>query len=143
VAGQDSVEATLGAYKAAVYDKDVDAFVALYDDAARTFDMWGNWSYEGTAAIRQLATDWFRSLGDERVEVAFDEVKSASGDDVAVVHAFITFTGLSADGEKLRAMTNRITWGLRKTGGNSWKIVHEHTSAPADFETGKVVLERP
>src|SRR5947209_7289733 len=58
MAGQDSVEATLGAYKAAVYDKDVEAFVSLYDEAARTFDMWGSWSYEGTAAIRRLTTDW-------------------------------------------------------------------------------------
>jgi ketosteroid isomerase-like protein len=143
MAGHDSVEAMLDAYESAVYDKDVEAFVLLYDDRARTFDMWGSWSYEGTAAIRQLATGWFGSLGEERVAVGFDEVQSSAGEDVAVVHAFVTFTRLSADGEKLRAMTNRLTWGLRKTDDGSLKIAHEHTSAPADFETGRVVLERP
>jgi ketosteroid isomerase-like protein len=38
-------------------------------------------------------------------------------------------------------MNNRLSWGLRKTGG-SWKVVHEHTSAPVEMETGKVDLKR-
>jgi uncharacterized protein (TIGR02246 family) len=142
MAGQESVEAALDKYKATVYEKDVEAFVALYDEQARTFDMWGAWSYEGTAALRNLATEWFGSLGDERVDVRFDEVQTVTGNDTAVLHAFVTFTGLSANGDKLRAMTNRFTWGLRKDGEGSWKVVHEHTSAPVDFDTAKVILER-
>ena len=38
-------------------------------------------------------------------------------------------------------MNNRLTWGLRKTHG-TWKVVHEHTSAPVDMSTGKVDLAR-
>jgi ketosteroid isomerase-like protein len=38
-------------------------------------------------------------------------------------------------------MENRLTWALERRGGE-WKIVHEHTSAPADFETAKVRLRR-
>ena len=141
MAAQETVEGTLEAYRSAVQAKDVDAFVSLYDEDARTFDMWGLWSYEGATALRKLADEWFRSVGDDRIEVQFDEVHTTVGDDTAVLHAFVTFAGVSPSGERLRAMTNRFTWGLRRTDG-SWKVVHEHTSAPLDFETSKVILER-
>ena len=39
-------------------------------------------------------------------------------------------------------MNNRLTWTLRRADDGSWKIVHEHTSASADFETSKVMLQR-
>ena len=51
------------------------------------------------------------------------------------------YRGLSADGEELRSMNNRLTWVLRKDANGVWKIVHEHTSAPAGDE-GKVQLRR-
>ena len=38
-------------------------------------------------------------------------------------------------------MQNRLTWVLKQKDG-AWKIVHEHTSAPVDFETAKVILQR-
>ena len=38
-------------------------------------------------------------------------------------------------------MQNRLTWALVRR-GYAWKIVHEHTSAPVDHATGKVVLKR-
>ena len=138
----EKVERVLEAYRAAVHDKDVEAFVALYDDDLRVFDAWGQWSYDGLAAWRQMAVEWFGSLGSERVGVEHQDVRSVVGDGVAVVHAFVTFKGLSPGGEELRAMDNRLTWALRRSGNGTWKIVHEHSSAPADFETSKVMLQR-
>src|SRR4051794_30387638 len=35
----------LNAYKAAVFAKDVDAFLSLYDVDVLIYDMWGVWSY--------------------------------------------------------------------------------------------------
>jgi uncharacterized protein (TIGR02246 family) len=131
----------LDAYKAAVHAKDVDAFMALFDDDVRIFDMWGRWSYDGAAAWRAMAADWFGSLGGERVAVDFDEVQTLVAGDLAVASAFVTFTGLSADGRKLRSLNNRLTWALRLQAG-TWKVVHEHTSAPVAHETGKVTLQR-
>ncbi len=131
----------LDAYKAAVYAKDVEAFVALYDQDVRVFDMWGRWSYDGAEAWRGMVTNWFDSLGTERVAVDFAEVQTTSARDVVVAHAFVTYRGLSAKGEALRAMRNRVTVVLRQKDG-TWKIVYEHSSAPADFETSKVMLER-
>ena len=80
------------------------------------------------------------SAGQQAVD--FDDVQTVVGDEVPVVTAFVTYKGLSADGTKLRAMNNRLTWGLRKTGAGRWEVVHEHSSAPVDFDTGKVDLQR-
>lgn len=135
------VAVLLESYRDAVYAKDVEAFIAIFADDVRVFDMWGTWSHDGIDSWREMAVGWFGSLGDELVRVAFDDVQTTVGDDTAVLSAFVTFAGLSADGEELRSMNNRLTWGLRKTGG-TWKVVHEHTSAPVELATGKVDLER-
>ena len=135
------MEQMLDAYAAAVRAKDVDAFLALYADDVRNFDLWSVWSYDGKDALRGMVEEWFGSLGDDVVAVEFDEVRTQAGDDVGAVSAFLTFRGLSAEGEELRSMNNRLTWVLRKDGDGTWKIVHEHTSAPAGDE-GKVQLRR-
>ncbi|WP_429875579.1 nuclear transport factor 2 family protein [Fictibacillus sp. NRS-1165] len=40
--------------------------------------------------------------------------------------------------EKLRQITNRFTFGLKKE-NNSWKIIHQHSSLPISMETGKCI----
>lgn len=132
----------LAAYAAAVRAKDVDAFVGLYADDVRNFDLWQEWTYDGKDALRGMVEEWFGSLAaDEEVAVTFDEVRMQEGAEVAAVSAFTTFAALSPDGEELRSMNNRLTWVLRKDTDGAWKIAHEHTSAPAG-EGGKVQLRR-
>jgi uncharacterized protein (TIGR02246 family) len=138
---QKPIMQVLDAYVAAVFAKDVDAFIALYDRDVRIFDMWGRWSYDGLEAWRGMVSEWFGSLGTERVGVVMDDVHIVVSHDLAVAQAFVTFKGLSADGRELRAMQNRLTCALKKVDG-AWKILHEHTSSPADFETAKVMLKR-
>jgi uncharacterized protein (TIGR02246 family) len=136
------MDAMLDAYAAAVRSKDVDALVGLYADDVRTFDLWSEWSYDGKDAFRGMVAEWFGSLpDDEVVSVTFDEVRTQAGTDVAAVNAFTTFAAVSPDGTELRSMNNRLTWVLRKSADGAWKIVHEHTSAPAGDE-GKVQLRR-
>ena len=132
----------LTAYAAAVRAKDVEAFLDLYADDVRNFDLWSEWSYDGKDALRAMVTEWFGSLpDDEVVAVEFDDVRTQPGSEVAAVSAFTTFAAVSPDGTELRSMNNRLTWILRKDAGGAWKIVHEHTSAPAGDE-GKVQLRR-
>jgi ketosteroid isomerase-like protein len=86
--------------------------------------------------------EWFGSLPeDEVVAVRFDDVRTQPGPDVSALTAFTTFAAVSPDGTESRSMNNRLTWVLRKEADGSWKIVHEHSSAPAG-EGGKVQLER-
>lgn len=138
---EQSILQVLDAYKSAVFSKDVDAFVALYDQNVRVFDMWGEWSYTGVESWRGMVKNWFDSLGSERVVVAFDEVQVVTTHELAIASAFVTYQGVSAQNEALRAMQNRITMAIKHIGG-TWKIVHEHSSAPVDFETAKVILKR-
>lgn len=136
------VEQALDAYAAAVYAKDVESFTALYDDNVHVYDSWSQWEHSGIDVWRTMAGEWFGSLGDERVAVEFADVRSVVGDQVAFGHAAITFTGISAAGERLRSVTNRLPLGLAKHNGG-WKIIHEHASLPIDLETGKGIFTRP
>ena len=136
------MEQLLNAYADAARAKDVDAFVGLYSDDVRTFDLWEQWTYDGKDALRAMVAEWFGSLpADEEVAIRFDDVRTQAGSDVAAVSAFTTFAAVSPDGTELRSMNNRLTWVLQKEADDSWKIIHEHTSAPAGDE-GKVLLRR-
>lgn len=134
------MEEMLDRYAAAVSAKDVNAFVDLYADDVRTFDLWSEWSYDGKDALRGMVAEWFGSLADDEVvAVKFDDVRTQAGNDVAAVSTFTTFAAESPDGTELRSMNNRLTWILRRSAAGTWQIVHEHTSAPAGSE-GKVQL---
>lgn len=139
---RSEIKAVLDKYRTAVHAKDVKALMALYDDNVRVFDLWGQWVFNGAGEWRQPLEEWFHSLGQDRSSPEFRDVQMEIGDGLAAVNAFVTYRGLSADGKELRSMDNRITWILRKHDDGAWKIVHEHTSAPVDFETGKVTLKR-
>jgi len=142
VNGVDSaVRSVLDGYRAAVFAQDVDAFVALYDAELQVFDMWGQWSHRGLAAWRTMGAQWFGSLGTERVVVDFSDVHTIVSPELAVAHAFVTYTAIDVGGAKLRSLDNRMTLALKPRGG-AWKIVHEHSSSPIDFETTKAIFKR-
>ena len=50
----------LSAYAAAVNAKDVEAFVALYDEDVHVYDTWGTWEYNGIEAWRAMAASGWR-----------------------------------------------------------------------------------
>ena len=128
-------------YKSAVLAKNAETLMHLYDPGVRVFDTWGKWSYEGSAAWRIAVEGWFSSLGTETVKVDFAEVEIFGHQGMASMSAFVTYAGLSAQGQPLRAMQNRISWVLRES-GHVLRIIHEHTSAPVGFEDAKAILAR-
>ncbi|OOG51106.1 nuclear transport factor 2 family protein [Rhodanobacter sp. C01] len=131
----------LETYKSAVLVKEVDAFMHLYDSDVRVFDTWGVWTYEGAAAWRVAIEGWFSSLQDEKCRVAFDDVKIIDSPGFAAMSAVATYTGISAQGQDIHSMQNRISWVL-KTSGDVLRVVHEHTSVPVGFEDSKAILKR-
>ena len=137
-----AIDQVLEKYKSAVYAKDAVAFMRLYDPKVRVFDTWGVWSYEGSAAWHMAVEAWFTSLGAERVKVNFEGVQCSGTLDFAIVSAVATYAGISAQGEPLRDMQNRLSWALKKT-GHVLRIVHEHTSVPVGFEDSKAIFKRP
>lgn len=138
---EKQVQKVFEGYKTAVFEKDVEAFLSHYAEDIYIFDMWGKWSYEGIQAWRGMVTSWFGSLGDEEVVVDFDDVQINGTDDIAVAHAYVTFKAISADGQELRSMNNRLTLALKRT-SKGWKVFHEHSSAPIDGDTLIVMLKR-
>src|SRR4051812_37898593 len=72
---ETSVRELLDAYKAAVWDRNVDDFLNLYEPEARVFDTWAVWCYDGVAGRRAAIGHWFGSLGNERVRVAFADLQ--------------------------------------------------------------------
>jgi len=125
----------------AVYKKDLEAYLALYDEKILVFDMWQEWAYDGLSAWRTMVEGWFSSLGSDRDRVTFREQRVEVSGDMGYVTAFVRFAAVSETGEELRFLDNRLTWVIRRTGA-SWKIVHQHTSGPIDFSTMKVVLKK-
>ena len=121
----------LDEYRAAAAAKDVDRFVALYDDEVRVFDLWGRWSYEGRADWRVAVAEWFRSLGAEGVEVSFSQVAVTRDATFASVSAIVTYANVPTGDAPRRSMDNRLTWVVRRR-DDAWRVVHEHTSAPVD-----------
>ena len=128
-------------YKSAVLAKNVETLMHVYDPEVRVFDAWGTWSYEGAAAWRIAVEGWFSSLGSETVRVTFDDVKILSGQGFASVSAIVTYAGVSAQGEEIRSMQNRISWVFEMS-GHVLRVIHEHTSAPIGFDDSKAILKR-
>ena len=133
-------ERVLELYKAAVYDRNVEAFLQLYDKDARVYDTWSVWSYEGAAARRNGIEEWFSSLGDERVKVSFDDVRVIVDQGLTLLTATGRYAAVSPEGVEVRSMQNRFTWALKPKEGE-WLIVHEHTSTPVDNNL-RAILQR-
>lgn len=135
------LESLFQIYKTAVFQKDLEAFVSIFDEDVRVFDMWQYWVYDGLPAWREMVEDWFTSLGSDKDVVTFDDIQVHENGDLAIMTAFMKFTAVSEKGEELRYLQNRMTWIARKK-DESWKIIHQHTSSPVDVETMKVILKR-
>jgi ketosteroid isomerase-like protein len=138
---EKEIRRVIGSYEAAVFARDVEAFMRLYHPTVRVFDAWGVWLYEGAPAWRIAVEGWFASLASERVKVSFSELQTAAEHTMAVVSAIVTYAAESAQGAPLRSMQNRITWVLRES-GHVLRIAHEHTSTPIGFEDSKAILTR-
>ena len=136
-----AIEALFEAYKNAVYQKDLEAFADIFDEQVLVFDMWMQWTYEGLPAWRAMAREWFTSLGTDRDLVTFSNIQIQASGDIATATAFVRFTAVSEKGEELRYLENRLTWVVQQK-GSIWKIIHQHTSSPINFETMQVILKR-
>lgn len=139
---EPAIVRVMEAYKAAVAARDIVAFMRLYDPVVRVFDAWGVWTYEGAAPWQVAVEGWFTSRSNDRLTATFEDVNAVSTPAFACLSAIVSYTVVSAQGEPLNAMQNRLSWVL-KTSGHVPRIIHEHTSSPIGFEDGKAILERP
>ena len=137
----DQVLQILDDYKAAVFAKNVNAFIALYDRNVTVFDMWGAWSYDGIDAWREMAKGWLGSLGTDRVVVEFSDASAIVTDDMGVIHTYIKYAAVDPDDKELRSMDSRLSLMLRRN-PDGWRIIHQHSSSPISPETTKAIFQR-
>ncbi|HEX2608258.1 MAG TPA: nuclear transport factor 2 family protein [Flavisolibacter sp.] len=127
-------------YKDAAWNKDNEAILDLYDDKALIFDMWNKGFIASGPEWTEVITSWLSSLGDEQVQVDFQNVTIRQSSDTGYATALIQFKAISKDGLVLRSMRNRITLGFAKS-GNAWKVQHQHTSAPIHPDRLTAILD--
>lgn len=130
------------AYKAGVEAADEEAFLALYEDQVQVFDIWDEWSLSGIGDWRSMAKDWFGSLGQDRLNVSFTKIDWRESESIAYLTAFVRFAAHDSSGKELRSLSERITVVLRKHASGSWKVAHQHTSAPISSQNMGAILER-
>ncbi|MCM3639376.1 nuclear transport factor 2 family protein [Sporosarcina luteola] len=136
------VQDVLENYRSAVYEKDVEKFLSLYASEVHIYDCWGNWESKGISSWKENVVEWFKGLSADGIllKVEFDDLVVEENSDLAFVHCAVTFAAYLEDScEKLRQMTNRFTFGLKKS-NESWVIAHEHSSLPINMETGKGIF---
>ncbi|RYZ92788.1 MAG: DUF4440 domain-containing protein [Proteobacteria bacterium] len=122
-------------YAEAVRAADVEGYTQLYDSRVRIFDRWNDWQAKGQNSCREQATEWFGSLGSERVLVTFSDVEITEAKDLAILTAIVRYESHDSDNHVLRFLDERITVGFERTDGGEWKVIHQHTSAPTDGST--------
>ncbi|MGP4081514.1 YybH family protein [Pseudalkalibacillus sp. R45] len=129
-------------YKYGVYEKDVDQFLSIFAPDVHIYDCWGDWESKGISSWRENVVNWFNGLREDGdlLKVDFNDLTIEENTNVAFVHCAVTFAAYrEKSGEKLRQMTNRFTFGLKKV-NESWLITHQHSSLPINMETGKGIF---
>ncbi|MBD7986263.1 nuclear transport factor 2 family protein [Sporosarcina sp. Sa2YVA2] len=128
-------------YETAVFEKNVERFMSSFSPDIHLYDCWDDWEIKGIAQWREVVDAWFNDLRKEGVllKTAFTDVVVEEHGDLGLVYCAVTYAAHDKSGEKLRQMTNRFTFGLRKR-NESWSIVHSHSSLPVSSETGNGIF---
>ncbi|RIV72195.1 hypothetical protein D2U88_05710 [Flagellimonas aequoris] len=135
-----TIEDFFTAYQEAVWQKDANALLGLYDTEAVQFDMWDRGFYPNLEEWKPGIKNWLGSLGDEKVKVDFEMIKIHLSETIGFASGLIKFQAISPKGAVLRSMKNRITVGFSK-GADRWTVVHQHISAPISSENLSGILD--
>ena len=137
----DGVAHLARGYAAAAAARDIDAFMALYDDAVVVHELFSEATVVGADAWRAQVATWFGDLGEDEENLVEPQELTVHADGrVALAHGLVRYGALNTDGSLKYGMVNRLTWGLRRGDDGVWRIVHEHTSVPLDPATMTPVL---
>lgn len=139
VQAASEVTALVERWAAASRTADLEVIMGCYAEDVRAFDAIGPLQFDGW---KPYADHWAYCMqfmaGGQMIFNPHDIRVEADGD-VAFAHLLIECGCENAQGEMESGWT-RGTMGCRKFGG-SWKIMHDHFSAPFDPETGKAALD--
>ena len=132
------VRAVIEGWEKAFRAKDMDGVMAMYAPDVVAFDAVPPLQYKGSTAYRGNYQKFFEQYAGP-VEVELRELNITAGGNTAFSSGLMRVGGVSKTGEN-SSVWLRITDCFRKMHGK-WTVVHEHVSAPVDFDTGKGVLD--
>ncbi|WP_085709685.1 MULTISPECIES: nuclear transport factor 2 family protein [unclassified Pseudomonas] len=135
---QAQIQAIIDTYRQAVMTKDVEKVMTLYADDILSFDAIKALQFKGKEAYR---AHWIACMemcpGPHIFE--FHEIAIETGDNIAFAHWVANCGGTNDKGET-QSCWMRATACYRLIGG-TWKIAHEHWSAPFDPMTGSTLFD--
>ena len=120
--------------------RDLDGIMSVYapDVTIVSYDIVPPLQFVGKEAYRTDYQEFLKQF-DGPLDVEYRDMRIVAGRDVAFIHALERLSGTTKNGQK-SDLWLRATSGLQKINGK-WYIVHDHVSVPADFETGKAMLD--
>ncbi|RIJ10728.1 DUF4440 domain-containing protein [Pseudomonas sp. 91RF] len=135
---QAQIQAIIDTYRQAVMTKDVEKVMTLYADDILSFDAIKALQFKGKEVYR---AHWIACMemcpGPHIFE--FHEIAIETGDNIAFAHWVANCGGTNDKGET-QSCWMRATACYRLVGG-TWKIAHEHWSAPFDPMTGSTLFD--
>ncbi|WP_248742519.1 MULTISPECIES: YybH family protein [unclassified Pseudomonas] len=135
---QAQIQAIIDTYRQAVMTKDVEKVMTLYADDILSFDAIKALQFKGKEAYR---AHWIACMemcpGPHIFE--FHEIAIETGENIAFAHWVANCGGINDKGET-QSCWMRATACYRLVGG-TWKIAHEHWSAPFDPMTGSTLFD--
>lgn len=124
-ADHSEINATLGAWAAAIGRKDVAATAGYFADSAVNFFLAPPLVADGS--LEKNLRDWFATF-EGPLSHTLHQLRITGGGSCAFAHGLIHLTGNKTDGTATD-IWYRLTLAFTKT-DRSWKIVHAHESVP-------------
>lgn len=138
MSAQTEIQTLIDTYRQAVMTKDVEKVMALYADDILSFDAIKALQFKGKPAYRE---HWLACMemcpGPHVFE--FSEIVIEVAPNIAFAHWVANCGGTNEKGET-QSCWMRATACYRQVGG-TWKIVHEHWSAPFDPMSGATLFD--
>ncbi|CAI8899566.1 YybH family protein [Pseudomonas sp. IT-P260] len=132
------IQALINTYREAVMTKNVDKVMALYADDIVSFDAIKALQFKGKAAYRAHWEACMEMCSGPHV-FEFHEIAIETADNLAFAH-WVTHCGGTNDKGETQSCWMRATACYRPV-GVTWKIVHEHWSAPFDPMSGSTLFD--
>jgi len=117
---------------------DLDAIMSMYAPDVVAYDVVPPLQYAGKEAYRKDYAQ-FLAQYDGPIEVEIRDLKIFADDGMAFVYCLERLSGTLKNGQKSDVWV-RYTGGFRKVNGK-WLDIHDHVSVPADFDSGKAMLD--
>jgi len=135
---ETAIRRQIGRIAEGIRTKDLDGLMRLYTPDVVSFDVEPPLQHAGVEA--KLA-NWARAFAFfEKADYEIRGLSVTAGQDVAFGHGFGRLSGTLRDGTRTEGMWVRVTFGLRKLGGD-WLITHDQVSVPFDMASGAGVVD--